>query len=238
MRSSSRQRQLQKERKEKKRKEKKQQLARLESTGIAERLKAVAHCQVLHCWLSVSIEDEGIGYVLLSRQLPDGRVAVGVFLIDRYCLGLKDGFGKIVGRAAYTDKFERGFRGKYYVREVSPAEACKLVHGAIQYAGQFGFSPHPDAVQALPIFGSINPDESAETFEFGQNGKPYFISGPYDSPQRCNRILATLRNKCGPDGFHYLVNVGPGATVIADEEPADYDEIDDNADDWSGEPIE
>ena len=35
--------------------------------------------------------DDGLGWVLLSRQLPGGSVAVAVFLVDRYCLSICSG---------------------------------------------------------------------------------------------------------------------------------------------------
>jgi hypothetical protein len=43
---------------------------------------------------------------------------------------------------------------------------------------------------------------------FGKDGKPFFMSGPYDTPARCRRIIDTLTRRCGPEGFHYTVAVG------------------------------
>ena len=37
-----------------------------------------------------NIFSQGIGHVILARALPDGRVAAGVFLVDAYCLGIKN----------------------------------------------------------------------------------------------------------------------------------------------------
>ena len=39
--------------------------------------------------------DEGIGEVLVSRRLNNGNVAFSVFLVDMYCLGVKDAFADI-----------------------------------------------------------------------------------------------------------------------------------------------
>jgi hypothetical protein len=214
---NSRKRQLQKERKEKKRKEKKQQLARMQNAGIAERMRAAADYPVLHSWISESIDDQGMGHVLLSRELPGGRVAVAVFLVDRYCLGVKDVLGEVLGRAAYADKFERGMREKNSTRDAPPAEVCKLVRDAIVYAQALGIPPHPDAAKVLPIFGSIDPNECKTVFEFGKNGKPFFMPGPYDTPERCRQIMATLTSHCGQTGFDYAIPVPSQFLVGGDD---------------------
>jgi hypothetical protein len=41
-------------------------------------------------------------------------------------------------------------------------------------------------------------------FVFGLDGKPFYVSGPEDSPGFIRRVLRTLERHCGPDGFHYL----------------------------------
>lgn len=221
---NSRKRQLQKERKEKKRKEKKQQLARVLNAGIAERMRSAADYPVLHSWISEMIGEQGIGSVLLSRELPGGRVAVAVFLVDRNCLGVKDGFGEVLGRAAYADKFERGIREKDAARDAPPAEVCKFVRDAIDYAQALGIPPHPDAVKVLPIFGSIDPNECKTVFEFGKNGKPFFIPGPYDTPERCRQTVAALTSHCGPTGFEYVMSVPPQFLIDGDEEFEEFDD--------------
>jgi hypothetical protein len=59
----------------------------------------------------------------------------------------------------------------------------------------------------------------SEEFVYGQDGKPYFVAGPYDSPWRCRQIIRTLTDRCGPDGFHYLMPLGAtGAALIGGDE--------------------
>lgn len=31
------------------------------------------------------------------------------------------------------------------------------------------------------------------------------MSGPFDTPERCYRILSILEHSCGRDGFHYML---------------------------------
>jgi hypothetical protein len=46
-----------------------------------------------------------------------------------------------------------------------------------------------------------------ETFSFGNDGKPFVMSGPNDSPTRIRRIVDTLAKRAGPGGFDYVVHV-------------------------------
>jgi hypothetical protein len=131
-------------------------------------------------------------------------VAAAVFLVDCYCLGVKDAFARILSRFEYESDL---YRTTYEmgVRSITPASACKLVEDAVEYARGLGFPPHPDYRKAKPIFGDIDPSASSEEFEFGHSGKPFFVAGPNDDRQRCRAIIATLENNCGPGGYHFLL---------------------------------
>src|SRR6185295_11540148 len=83
-----------------------------------------------------------------------------------------------------------------------PACAVKLISGAIDYARRLDFKPHPDYHYAREIFGDINPEDCQETFEYGREGKPFYVAGPYDN---AIRIVNQLSRKLGPEGFDYIV---------------------------------
>src|SRR5262249_58183670 len=82
------------------------------------------------------------------------------------------------------------------------------IEGGVGSAGGFGIQPHPDYQKARLLFGGIDPGECAETFEYGKDGKPFFVAGPNDTPERSRQIVRMLEQSCGPDGFHYLIPFG------------------------------
>jgi hypothetical protein len=209
MGSDPRKRQKKQERQAAKRKEKRHRLVRGQSTGLAERMTAATLFPILHCWMGRSFETQGVGWVLLSRQVPSGRVAVATFLVDRYCLGVKAVWAEVLDRPSYDEKYARKMRADMPGRNAAPAEARKFIEGAVAYANSLGLRPHPDYAKVMHLFGDVNPADSDATFEFGQDGMPFFIAGPRDSPARCMQVLAALNESCGPGGFHYLVPVGP-----------------------------
>jgi hypothetical protein len=209
MPSDPRRRQKKLERRNARRKEKKHAIVRQQSAGIGERLAAAAKFPVLHCCIGNSLETNGIASVLLSRALPGGQVAVATFLVDRFCLGVKDAWAEVLDRVSYEDKYTRTMTGDNAARTVPPAEALKLVTESVEYARSNGLSPHPDYPRTLRIFGDTSPADSSATFEFGKDGKPFFVAGPYDTPERCRQVIAILENHCGSGGYHYAIPSGP-----------------------------
>jgi hypothetical protein len=229
MGTDPRKRQKKLERRAAKRKQKKQSLVRAQDVGIGRRLTAAAKFPVLHCWISDTVQTEGIGWVVLSRELPGSRVAIAVFLVDRYCLGVKDAFGQVLDRSDYDRRFRRKMALDRPCHNIPPAEARKFVEAAVAYARGLGLPPHPDYAKAMLLFGDIDPAQSNAQFEFGKDGKPFFVSGPYDTPERCRQILATLTNTCGPGNFEYLVMASPHQEmrILGPDE-----EIGDELEDW------
>ena len=79
--------------------------------------------------------------------------------------------------------------------------ARELVWGAVAYARELGFEPHPDFEQ---VSGELGAWEPTGVVRFGREGQPYFVQGVRDNAMR---ILATLERSVGEGNFHYLVAV-------------------------------
>jgi hypothetical protein len=223
MPTDPRKRQRKLERRSGKRKEKQHVVAREQAGGLAQRLTAAVKYPVLHSRVSDVLWTQGIGQVLLSRALPNGTVAVAVFLVDRYCLGVKDAFGAVLGRSSYDERFVRQTRAQFVMQDVTPAAARKIVENSVAYAHDGGLPPHADYQKVKILFGDINASECQEEFEFGKDGKPFFVAGPHDGPARCRQIVNILTRTCGPDGFHYLIPFGDPGTMLPNDQAGDMD---------------
>jgi hypothetical protein len=154
---------------------------------------------------SAKLFDSGCGYLIVSRFKADGRVEAGFFLLDVFCLGVKDaGFYRFSSVADYQESLlDRFFRDEDPVR-MTPAAARKLTENAVSYARGLGFSPGIDYKKASRVFGGITTAGCDEEFVFGKDGKPLYIQGPSDPPARVERILRTLEARCGEGGYHYI----------------------------------
>jgi hypothetical protein len=200
----ARKRQKKVERKRAKQRAKRKQIVRHDPHDITAQFERAGSAPVLHSLATATLWDQGMGNVLLSRSLPMRQVAFGCFLVDMYCLGVKDAFFGIMPCSEYEERALDPLEVRNDMIELTPEATRKLVEGAVEYARDLGFPPHPDYRVARLIFGNIDAGECAETFEYGKDGKPCFINGPSDSFERCREITSILRNRCGDDGYESL----------------------------------
>lgn len=225
MAGSDSRRRKQLEKKKKKRSEKKHQLTVKRNAGIAEQLLARAKYPIHECFVNPSVRDLGMGEVLISRRGPAGEMAYSLFLIDRYCLGVKDCFGRVGSGANYRRLVDSIAESGHKWAHIDPASARKLVEDVVAYSESIGLKPHSSYRAARMIFGDIDPSTAKVTYEMGRDGKPCFIAGPMNSTVDCNRIIARLTESCGADGFHFTMPVG--SRVAKELLP-----------NWDGEPLD
>src|SRR5437879_10215300 len=67
---------------------------------------------LLQCWISGEWQKDspGLVEVLVPRQQPDGDICFGMYLIDKYCLGLKNTLAKAgYSGASYEDGIHNTF---------------------------------------------------------------------------------------------------------------------------------
>jgi hypothetical protein len=157
----------------------------------------------LGCWIMNGWKDQGLTPVVVARQQPEDKVVYGVFLVDIFCLGVKDAFWR-------TD-----ISLKHFDRDLprlcsNMPEPCEinlahdLIYGSIEYARQYGFEPHPDFGKASLVLDPPEMHPQNDKLEFGKDGKPLFIAGPYDNAQA---ILNQLMRTAGEGNFNYLVRL-------------------------------
>ena len=175
--------------------------------------------QVVGCWVSPGWSDglaapadwpdvevpsgvgNGLVSVLVARDDRRGKVSVSGYLVDVYCLGVKDVLGPKAIDDADLRTFVRSFFGAYEAPPLAASVemARELVWGAVGYARDLGFEPHRDFAQAASHLGAWQPTGAVR---FGREGEPYFVQGVRDHG---TRILRTLERSVGEGNFHFLV---------------------------------
>lgn len=162
---------------------------------------------IQRCLISRSWEDPtALTQIIILRGRPDmDTCAMAVFLVDQCCLGIKKGFIHTASQTQYLN-VRADIETRDPLMDCRPELAAKMLQEAKAYAAKLGFSPEADAVKALPIFDDVNPDECTLTIPLGRNGKPFYVAGPRDNPQK---VIAQLTHAVGPGGFDYVVPV-PG----------------------------
>lgn len=170
------------------------------SMGISR--TALRDAPVHEVMIGKSIAEQGMGHVVVSRKLDAGLLAVGVFLVDGCCMGVKDSFFQIMESSDYSAMQEQFTEP--VVKKATVAHARKLVDGAVAYARDLGFEPGGKFSDAYVLLEAVDPEEYTKDFTFGRDGKPFFMPGPGDTPAKCRQILKKLEAKCGPDGYEHI----------------------------------
>ena len=163
-----------------------------------------ARSPIKACVVADRLFADGIGWVVLGRNLPSGLVGASFFLVDVWCLGVKDAFFRVMSQHKFEEQMNASSRDQMLV-DIDASLARKLLHDSVAYAGSFGLAPSEGFIEAEAIFGDI--PMAMQTFPFGKDGKPFYVSGPNDSPARIRRIVDTLVQHVGPGGFDYLAHV-------------------------------
>jgi hypothetical protein len=110
------------------------------------------------------------------------------------------------------DRAERGEVAPLYNCLVNHSVAKVLTANAPKFKGNVnGFAQvfvartdrHPDFTQAKPHLGLRS--DPLIPIEFGKDGKPYYINGPYDRP---DSIIAKLNQSVGKGNYDYLIGAG------------------------------
>jgi hypothetical protein len=147
-------------------------------------------------------DNSGMVQILLARQQPDGDICFGSYLVDMYCLGLKNTYANAgFSRTRYENEVRsRIFRG-------APPEECpvelahQMIYASIEYAARFGFQPEKDFALSQYLLAPRGELEEPYELTFGKNGKPLFIAGPHDNVAR---ILKQLEKTAGPGNYDFL----------------------------------
>jgi hypothetical protein len=196
-------------RREAKAKRRKQVLAeRRKLTGVASnlplttRVRRLAAMPLHSCLAQDGLFERGIGTVILARQQGDGQLAIASFLLDVFCLGVKDAFFRSFEPSEFEEYIDDIGQGAA-LSAVDPSYARKLLRDTVAYARSIGFEPHHDFAAVESLFGNVSAGACDVGFEFGVDGKPLYVPGPSETEKQISRRLEHLRARLGEDGFDF-----------------------------------
>ncbi|TAE72148.1 MAG: hypothetical protein EAZ85_10035 [Bacteroidetes bacterium] len=204
----------------------------------------------MECFRSIKNEmDSGLVSIMVSRKMPSGKYCVAFYLLDTFCLGLKQTMYQFaITKDELEDFAEKIFASHEvgYVR-ISNEDAHNLIYGAIDYADELGFKPDKDFEITEFFLDQDLITDGIDDIEFGKGGMPFYCAGPYDNS---SVIVDKLTRKLGKDNFNFLIPIDfsdsnfdfdfdddDGYDDDYDEDE-DYDEDDEDYDDEDDEDDE
>jgi len=180
-------------------------LAKGGAENFGSKLQRAKQWPVAKAMVGDAIFEQGIGSVVLTRESPSGMTALVTVLVDAWCLGVKDGFVKIVGRETASAIASEMSRKAGPFKNVTPEYAKKLIVRSVEYGVSLGLKPASEFEHCFGLFQGIDESLCPDEFEFGQNGKPLYCAGPNDSPAFVRRVMDTLENSRGQGNFDYIL---------------------------------
>lgn len=182
MASSEARRQKKLNKKKNKRQQKHATLQRRHSTDPGVVLKGIETFPIYDVRVPQSMWEVGMGNVVIARWTPDRNLVVGIYLLDTYYLGIKSAFWKSMSLLEYSSMISKLTKSaKSELEHVKPEYLAKLLFDIEAWAIQMTQSrPHADYGHARKLLAGIDPLLCTETFTFGKEGVPLFISGPLD----------------------------------------------------------
>lgn len=145
----------------------------------------------------------GLVSLVVAHDTGGGRVRVCGYLVDAYCLGVKNTIGPRVMDQQGLAEFARSFFGG--VSSTAPgsaggAGAAPRVRSRRARANS-RFDPAPGS-DFGKTKGHLGRWSGFRAISFGRQGKPFFVQGPRDHTAR---IMKTLERSVGPGNFDFLV---------------------------------
>lgn len=177
------------------------------------------------CYMLPDWESSGMTPVLVSRVHVTGQLTFASYLVDLLCLGIKDTFFDF--NADPDDLQDIVRRGG--LTEVDYTTAHNVVYGAVDYAEEFGFKPHREWADTQYILEADTEAIPLMEVEFGEDGIPVYVAGPYDDPKMINRVLSTLERTAGSGNFKFYRGENlVDKSLLDDDDWEEEDDVDDN----------
>lgn len=175
----------------------------LDHKTAREIIKSSMDYPVDRCLINTDWKKTGLARIIVIRRHENERFIIGVYLVDIFCLGLKNAFCN-AGLNEKTIKetlIPRCFMGDSF-EEIDLGYVKEIIFGAIAYAQELGFDPHPDSKLARKVLGVAEIANQHGIRFGGPDGKPLFIAGPDDDARA---IMRKLADRLGKDGFQFII---------------------------------
>ncbi|MCK6484258.1 MAG: hypothetical protein HUU22_11655 [Phycisphaerae bacterium] len=149
--------------------------------------RAAAQGEVTACYVNEHWRDNGMAAVFVLRGAPGRGMSMASYLVDIWCLGLKDAWGRLqYSRAEFDKVIERQLLTNALVR-LDIETARRIVFGGIRFAKQNGFRLPHKYERWTAMLGPEPDPESLDMSIFGKDGKLFFVGQLSDLNERLIR---------------------------------------------------
>lgn len=156
----------------------------------------VRNLPISKCYINPNWQEEGLAHIIVTRNRAGGHIVYASFLVDTFCLGVKDADYAIDFTSKDLEDVLQHFRSYHEFVEADYNQIHNIIYGAIEFAEEGGIQP----VKKFNIASYALSEDTDEIplleFDYGKDGKHFLIIGE-DGKER--QYLNTLIDKLGDD---------------------------------------
>ncbi len=160
---------------------------------------------VYECLVNTDWKEQGVAHVMIARNHSNTNITTCMYLVDLFCLGIKNTqYLFNIPESEYQDLKESMEHIAF--EPISYTLAHNIVFAGLEFAEEFGFKPHKDFTSITRfILEEDTEDIELIDIECGKDGKPFYVSGPYEDQAKSNQIIAQLNRTAGPGNFDFEI---------------------------------
>ena len=182
-----------------KKKHKKQQMGQQFLTPEQFMKQRARSLEIGACYISEDMKECGEGHVIITRRHTGGRISMAMYLVDIYCLGMKDSFFRL---RLEEDELDDMLDRSPNIRECSYEEAHNWVYGAIAWAEEAGIKPDKSFAITKYMLEEDTDDVPLMEYEFGYNGKHLLMA---NNNLEASRYLPLMKKNLGEGNYTFTI---------------------------------
>lgn len=192
-----------------------------ESDYIRQRVRTlpVGKCYMIPDW-----EETGETVAIVTRCHPKGTFTVGTYLIDTFCLGVKDSFYRFSINEYDLEELLRNY-SNVKIEETDYAVVHNLIYGALEFAEEAGILPCKEFSLTQYILEEDTDAIPLMKFDYGKNGRHLLVA---DNRSQLDFYMPKLRKHLGDD-FSFICRDDDwtdSTGMDPEDDPDDWPDID------------
>lgn len=207
-----------------KQQKKKQSQAKLSETAYVRSGRA-RKLPIYECFINAEWEESGIASIVVCRTHVNGNISFASFLVDLYCLGVKDAWCRSNIFAFEYQRFLEGLSEDFKMEKAEYVQVHNIIYGAVAFAEDYGISPAQEFNLAKMLLEEDSDEIPLVEYDYGVDGKPQLVVTS-DNP-KLPFYISKLEKHAGKGNFE-LVYLDDFTDDGDDYEEDDYNDYDDS----------
>lgn len=151
------------------------------------------------CYVNIDWREQGMAHVVIARRRPDGKFAVVNYLVDTYCLGVKDALWHTRMEEHELESYIDMLSERIDLAECDYATVHNLILGAVEFAQEGGIEPCREWAVGQYGLDEDSDDIDLIEFDYGRDGRHFLNT---QTRAEGAKYLPILRAHLG-DNFDY-----------------------------------